>query len=103
MATSRTETFFPAPGFLCPALSVTHWGPGNFGWSALADDIAEYAGCHTDDLTIEEIYWDDDDRSAEFVLCDGRILGAIGVMADLITPGEWPAIVAAHRALANAA
>lgn len=84
----RSITFNPAPGECAPVL-VTHMASTAQApalWQAIREDIADRFGCLEEDLSIEEVVWDDGDRSAEFVELSGRLIGSID---EHLTVQDW--------------
>ena len=85
---AKSSTFYPAPNFAAPVISVRLYGAVEFGadWRALKEEIAERLECDADDLHIIDAAWADGERFADFVTLRGQI---IGLLDDKLTVSEW--------------
>lgn len=88
------ESFYPAPGVDAPRLQVCHWGGKVFGSQALREEVADYFGAHPDDVECVALEWGEDEAQADFYRLNGRIIGAVGLLADIITDADWREILA---------
>ena len=81
-----TLTFFPAPSFASPVLTVSARS-SDAAWAYLKADIAEYAECPLAALKVEDFVWDDGERFSDFILLDNVRL--IGSLNEHLTTREW--------------
>lgn len=88
----RTITFHAARGIGASSIATSAITYGS-AWGYLTLDIAQQFGVSLEDIHTEDFTWDDGERFADFVVCDGQILGSLD---ELLTASDWKEVLALH-------